>query len=276
MLATLTATCCIDCLHPAQDNISDDDDVQLPRTPRHLKPENQFQSDSGSSDGAVPCGGKLTARHGIIQTPSFPNKFPVPITCVWIIDASELTTGPNVSIVIYPTQLYVLGGLRFTEYMYYGDDYKVRSQRVFQFSEHNVTKVAWIQFNSQYLEISFTMRTLDGTHLRALDQLLDVYGFNITYEVGPLKPYQCNALKCRFLGHCYAREDFSSYYCSCFPGYSGADCGQGPLCEDLLQNVCENGGTCKQIGASSVTCLCKEGYKGNKCESPEVSDDLGK
>lgn len=163
-----------------------------------------------SSSAAYKCGGVLTSRHGVIQTPNFPHKFTTPIECVWIVDASELMphSGHNISIVVYLTQLYVLGGLKFTEYMYYSDDYKVPAHRVFTLTEDDVTQVAWVQFNSQYLEIRFRMSSLDGTHLRALDRLLDVYGFNITYEVEPVKEYQCNTLQCRFLGHCYARADF--------------------------------------------------------------------
>jgi len=115
----------------------------------------------------------------------------------------------NVSIVVYLTQLYVLSGLKFTEYMYYSDDFKVPAHRVFTLTEDDVTQVTWVQFHSQYLEIRFTMATLDGTHLRALDRLLDVYGFNITYEVqNEVKAAQCNALQCRFLGDCFASFDF--------------------------------------------------------------------
>lgn len=163
-----------------------------------------------SSSTAYKCGGVLKSRHGVVQTPNFPHKFTTPIECVWIIDASELMqhSGHNISIVVYLTQLYVMGGLKFTEYMYYSDDYKVPAHRVFTLTEDDVTQVAWVQFNSQYLEIRFRMASLDGTHLRALDRLLDVYGFNMTYEVEPVKEYQCNTLQCRFLGHCYAKADF--------------------------------------------------------------------
>uniref|UniRef100_A0A1A9WKE3 CUB domain-containing protein n=1 Tax=Glossina brevipalpis TaxID=37001 RepID=A0A1A9WKE3_9MUSC len=160
------------------------------------------------------CGGILNSPNGVIQTPNFPHKFSTPIECVWIIDASDAVKDSfdrNASIVIYLTQLYVLSGLKFTEYMYYSDDYKVPAHSVFTLTEGDITKVAWIQFNSQYLEISFQMSSLDGTHLRALDRLLDVYGFNITYEMAPVKSYQCSTLQCRFLGHCYAHQDFSLY-----------------------------------------------------------------
>jgi hypothetical protein len=152
------------------------------------------------------CGGFLTPPHGVIQTPNFPQPFPVPITCVWIIDTSEFK---NASIIVYLTQQYVLSGLKFTEYMYYSEDYKVPSGSMFELTEDDVTKVPWVKFSSPYLEVKFTMTNLYGTHLRALDRLLDVYGFNITYEVDAVKPYQCNALQCRFLGHCYAAHDFS-------------------------------------------------------------------
>uniref|UniRef100_A0A1I8M3C5 EGF-like domain protein n=1 Tax=Musca domestica TaxID=7370 RepID=A0A1I8M3C5_MUSDO len=237
-----------------------------------FKPQTHSSSPS-STLAAYNCGGVLKARHGIIQTPNFPHKFTTPIECVWVIDASDLIShaGHNISIVVYLTQLYVLGGLKFTEYMYYSDDYKVPAHRVFTLTEDDVTQVAWIQFTSQYLEIRFHMSILDGTHLRALDRLLDVYGFNMTYEVEPVKTYQCNTLQCRFLGHCYAKEDFSSYYCSCFPGFSGQDCGRGPLCEDPHTNICQNGGTCKHIGDAAITCHCPPGFKGTKCEIPDIS-----
>lgn len=156
------------------------------------------------------CGGTWTTAQGVIQTPNFPQKFPVPIHCTWIIDASEHTK-PNTSIIVYFTQQFVLGGLKFTEYVYYKDGFKVPSEhKPFESNEQTVTQVSWIQFYSPFLEIQFTMDNLYGSHLRALDRLLDVYGFNITYEISEtVKPYQCNTLLCRYLGHCYATQDFS-------------------------------------------------------------------
>uniref|UniRef100_A0A1B0AT93 CUB domain-containing protein n=1 Tax=Glossina palpalis gambiensis TaxID=67801 RepID=A0A1B0AT93_9MUSC len=210
------------------------------------------------------CGGVLNSRNGVIQTPNFPHKFSTPIECVWIIDASNAVKDSfhhNASIVVYLTQLYVLSGLKFTEYMYYSDDYKVPAHSVFTLTEGDITKVAWIQFNSQYLEISFQMTSLDGTHLRALDRLLDVYGFNITYEMAPLKPYQCSTLQCRFLGHCYARHDFSNIpqrwtelgKPETFIGEEQLDVG-------------------RHIGDAAITCHCLPGYKGTRCEIPEISE----
>lgn len=167
-------------------------------------------SESLQSHALTSCGGTLTAPRGIIQTPNFPNKFPVPIQCTWIIDASS-NIKSNVSIFVYFTQQFVLSGLQFTEYIYYSDDFKVKAEHTaFELNEQRVTQVSWVRFYSPYLEIKFTMNSLYGTHLRALDRLLDVYGFNITYEMKEqVKPYQCNALRCRYLGHCYATQNFS-------------------------------------------------------------------
>lgn len=175
-----------------------------------MESESSISMATAAAVTASACGGMLTAKHGTIQTPNFPEKFPVPFQCTWIIDASSIGN-QNVSIVVYFTQQFVLSGLKFTEYAYYSDDIKVKSDHApFEVNEQSMTQVSWVQFYSQFLEIKFTMDNLYGTHLRALDRLLDVYGFNITYEVGNVvKPYQCNALLCRYLGHCYATADFS-------------------------------------------------------------------
>lgn len=161
-------------------------------------------------DPPTSCGGTLKEPRGIIQTPHFPHNFAVPLHCVWIIDASNFHT-QNVSINIYFTQQFVLSGLSFTQYLYYDNDIRVKNdQKQFEVNEQNVTDVSYVRFYSPFLEIKFDMSNVHGAHLRALDHLLDVYGFNITYEVDAIvKEHQCNALKCRYLGHCYATKDFS-------------------------------------------------------------------
>lgn len=175
-----------------------------------LSSASSLSAASSAHKSTESCGGMLTATQGVIRTPNFPNKFPVPIQCTWIIDASSINK-QNVSIIVYFTQQFVLSGLKFTEYDYYSDDIKVKSDHTpFELNDQTVTQVSWVRFYSQFLEIKFTMDNLYGTHLRALDRLLDVYGFNITYEMdGIVKPYQCNALLCRYLGHCHATENFS-------------------------------------------------------------------
>lgn len=165
--------------------------------------------DNTRADPNMTCGGVLNAPNGVIQTPNFPHRFHTPLTCTWIINASEHSHGDN-SIIIYLTQLYVLNGLTFTGYVIYDPalDLQIKSEERFELKEEDATQVAWLKFSTKYLEIKFTMETVYGTHLRTLDRIIDVYGFNITYDVGTLKPYQCNTLKCRFLGHCLAEQNF--------------------------------------------------------------------
>lgn len=157
----------------------------------------------------TPCGGYLTEKTGIIQTPNFPNPFDVPVVCTWVIDASLYWGSPNASIFVYLTQQYVLSGLTFKEYMYYSDDFKVPSEMETIVKEENVTRTVSVQSNSPFLEIRFQMESLYGTHLRVMDHFLDVYGFNITYEVDTIKSYQCNPMHCSFLGNCLATKNFS-------------------------------------------------------------------
>lgn len=157
----------------------------------------------------IPCGGILTEKQGIMQTPNFPNPFHVPISCVWIIDASLFWGSPNASIFVYLTQLYALSGLTFKEYMYYSEDFKVPSEMETIVKEENATRTASVQSNSPFLEIRFQLDNLYGTQLRVMDHLLDVFGFNITYEVDTPKSYQCNSMRCSFLGDCFATKNYS-------------------------------------------------------------------
>lgn len=158
------------------------------------------------------CGGVLKEPHGVIQTPNFPNPFPVPIKCTWVIDASN-TPSNNASIVVYLTQLYVLKGLTFTEYAYYDESVKYRPKRIHEVTDRNVTELRWLQSHTPYLVIEFHMNILEGNQFRALDNLLDVYGFNITYEIStraePVRNNSCIVVDCSSVGHCYASHDLS-------------------------------------------------------------------
>ncbi|KAF9824347.1 hypothetical protein SFRURICE_002842 [Spodoptera frugiperda] len=126
-----------------------------------------------------------------------------------------------------------------------------------------------LSVQSPILVVELNLNRIEGTQLRALG-LLAVYGFNVTYEVRPATqapgPSSCSAIECRLLGHCYARHDYQEFYCSCFDGYSGVDCGVGPLCP-TTSNMCKNGGTCRQMGPAAVSCICAPGYTGDLCEA---------
>lgn len=155
------------------------------------------------------CGGTLTEARGILKTPYFPKPYPVPITCVWIIDASAFLDNPNASIIVYLTQQFALSGLMFKEYMYYSDDYKVPSQSELTIKDDNVTQIAFVRSSSPFLEIKFQSDSIYGTNLRVMNHFLDVYGFNITYEIDAFKSYHCNSMRCSFLGNCYAKHNYT-------------------------------------------------------------------
>ncbi|CAG9789418.1 unnamed protein product [Diatraea saccharalis] len=87
-------------------------------------------------------------------------------------------------------------------------------------------------------------------------------------------PTSCSAIECRLLGHCYAQQDYKEFYCSCFEGYSGQDCGVGPLCP-RTSNMCKNGGICRQMGPAAVSCICAPGYTGDLCESQIAEPECG-
>ncbi|PZC71563.1 hypothetical protein B5X24_HaOG212974 [Helicoverpa armigera] len=91
--------------------------------------------------GPQPCGGHLKAAVGTITTPNFPNPFPVPIKCKWIIEHDIV----NGTISIYFTQQYTTSGLTFTEYMYYDETYKLGERRALTVTEENITRIKWLQ-----------------------------------------------------------------------------------------------------------------------------------
>ncbi|BES95584.1 Hypothetical protein NTJ_08394 [Nesidiocoris tenuis] len=171
----------------------------------------------GSSDQ---CGGLLSAEAGVITTPNFPGLFPVPITCQWIIDSSAMPEGTL--IIVYLTQLFVTTGLSFTEYTYYepGSSFKLNPRLIHQVTEDNVITKKWVYTRTHYLVIELTLSHVEGNHLRVLDELLDVFGFNITYVMN--RPSQspndelpvpqndsCSVLECSLAGHCFVNLDFT-------------------------------------------------------------------
>lgn len=75
-------------------------------------------------------------------------------------------------------------------------------------TEQNVTSVQWLLTRRHYLVIDFTMDRLEGNHLRVLDGLLDVFGFNFTYETGNhVSNSSCSVVGCSLSGHCYASDN---------------------------------------------------------------------
>lgn len=91
--------------------------------------------------GPQTCGGHLKGPVGVITTPNFPNAFPVPIKCRWVI-VNDILNG---TISVYFTQQYTTSGLTFTEYMYYDKSYKLGERRALTVTEENITRIKWLQ-----------------------------------------------------------------------------------------------------------------------------------
>ncbi|KAF5306155.1 hypothetical protein FQR65_LT07431 [Abscondita terminalis] len=213
------------------------------------------------------CGGTLTARKGLLKTPRFPNEFTVPIFCKWVIDASEISTS-NTSIIVYLTQLFVLEGLSFEEYETYDSSYNILGKQIHVVLENNISKVRWVRTNQNVLVVTFHLQDIENTHLRILDHFLDVYGFNLTYEITsePVRSDSCTMSDCGFTGICFDND--TNFYCQCFPGYTGRTCSNGynSLCSYDGVSYCKNGGKCRHVGTSAVTCDCLDGYTGEQCQ----------
>jgi len=56
--------------------------------------------------------------------------------------------------------------------------------------------------------------------------------------------------------------------CSCSEGYTGETCDE-PIVSECVENLCENGGTCTRIAATSV-CTCPDGYTGLLCQESTI------
>lgn len=185
----------------------------------------------------------LTEQRGVIHTPNFPGRFPVPINCTWVIDASQFQEQAPSKIILYFTQNYLTSDLtvietKSTDKMVIAIDGKLRKPE---------KRTLHIYTPDTYLIIEATLKTLEGNHLRFLDDQKNVYymfGFNATYEIVPIdEPIKksCTPQICSLLGDCYADREMTKFACKCFHGYWGEHCTQGPLCE---AQPCKNGGTC--------------------------------
>ncbi|XP_076462045.1 uncharacterized protein LOC143294556 [Babylonia areolata] len=215
------------------------------------------------------CGGFLEEPRGVVQSPGFPNPFPVPLACRWVIHAP-----PEKKIVLYFTQYFLKEAFMVTEYEKYVSELVYEGRKSLgqiNFEDHIRTVVAY----KPYLVLDFCLHHMTNIHLRVEEYLEDVYGFNITYEVvdreEPMRQDTCSVNDCSFLGHCIASADFSSYDCRCFPEFFGRECQYGPYCDpDRGMNMCLNQGRCRYFYGSMVNvCECPEGYFGPKCEHGE-------
>lgn len=137
--------------------------------------------------------------------------------CRWLLDATDMDF--DAQIVVYLTQMYVSSGVTFTEYDYYdpSDSSLQRNPNVvLSLSEENYINTRRVYTRTKFFLIDLELDRLEGNHLRVLDDLLDVYGFNITYEMlpstrasgTPVRNISCTALDCSLAGSCFISSDF--------------------------------------------------------------------
>lgn len=95
-------------------------------------------------------------------------------------------------------------GLKFTEYQVYDDGFQFNGRDLLVVNETNVVTETTVQTNQSYLVISLKLTNTDGNQLRVLDHFLDVFGFNVTYEMteGSSRSNGCSMMNCGFNGDC--------------------------------------------------------------------------
>lgn len=132
--------------------------------------------------------------------------FRVPINCEWIIESSA-SNDRNNSIVVYLTQLYIQEGLSFHEYSFYSKFMIAGERTIHRVNDTNVIKTNIVHTFENFLVIRLKLDSIEGTHIRVLDNFLEVYGFNITYEITTkVREDRCTMRHCGFTGICY--DDF--------------------------------------------------------------------
>nr|XP_042904388.1 uncharacterized protein LOC110282116 isoform X2 [Parasteatoda tepidariorum] len=212
------------------------------------------------------CRHVMKEPKGVITTPYFPDPYPVPISCQWVIEAPT-----DKVVAVYFTQFYMREGLKATEYAYYSANVKMGKTEFGTISSER--EPTYLVSNKNVLVLDFNVREIANIHMRVREYLLDVFGFNITYEFLSRNESErkdaCLYHHCSFNGNCYASAKYDKYYCSCFSKYFGEECQYDAECgPEASRNMCQNGGTCRYyIGSTVRTCECLPGYDGARCEA---------
>uniref|UniRef100_T1IRS6 CUB domain-containing protein n=1 Tax=Strigamia maritima TaxID=126957 RepID=T1IRS6_STRMM len=192
------------------------------------------------------CGGPVNGTRGYMLTPNFPSAFPVPIRCRWIIEAPA---GKAIS--VYFTQFYLREGLRATEYLDFVDDNHYLGKKNFGVISFD-NRTTYMMTAKPVLILDLAIEDMNNINMRVMDHFLDVYGFNITYEIidnkAGVRRDACSIFHCSFNGHCFASAGFLKYSCHCLPGFWGDECQYGLHC-DPWKNVtlCERGHQCRFV-----------------------------
>ncbi|KAH3695851.1 hypothetical protein DPMN_083309, partial [Dreissena polymorpha] len=189
------------------------------------------------------CGGEFDKPQGILQTTNFPGPFPTPISCEWLIRAP-----PNKKIILYFTEFYMKDSVFVSSYDAY-------MSPTLHLNRDDIGEILWnydlsipLETRKHCLLLRLEVDFIGNRHIRVIEHLLDVFGFNITYEiVDPLVTAQlgCSLKHCSYLGKCIASADYTSFSCQCYDKFFGDQCQYGPHCDpDHGTNLCLNGGRC--------------------------------
>ncbi|GBM37511.1 hypothetical protein AVEN_224395-1 [Araneus ventricosus] len=188
------------------------------------------------------CGGVLRNSKGIISTPNYPEPYPVPINCRWVIEAPS-----DKVIAIYFTQYYMREGMTVTEYAFFSETLYMGKKEFGMISSDR--EPTYLVSNKPVLVLDFLVRESGNIHMRVREHLLDVFGFNITYEIvgrnETVRKEACIYHHCSYAGSCYAAAFFTGYLCHCFADFYGSECQYSPGCEPGAESMCQNGGTCR-------------------------------
>ncbi|CAJ0565014.1 unnamed protein product, partial [Mesorhabditis spiculigera] len=77
-----------------------------------------------------------------------------------------------------------------------------------------------------------------------------------------VRPVRTTAPGTRLASICLMRTTSPSFTCRCKPGFRG----NGTHCYDACTNFCLNDGHCKKSPTGQVECLCKDNFRGERCE----------
>lgn len=122
------------------------------------------------------CGGRLTDAKGVIQSPNFPKEFPTPIQCEWVIYNPQTR-----NTAIYLTQFYLKGFVSVWQFEHYSNQREYINPRQLATLNAN-SEIQHIVSNKPYTVIRLAVSEINDINVRVLDHIVDVYGFNITYE----------------------------------------------------------------------------------------------
>lgn len=162
------------------------------------------------SKPSSPCRYTIKERYGTLTTPGFPAPFPTPFQCSWFIDATGFE--PDSFITLYLTQMYLTRGVKAVQYSFRNETHSLGRKELDELHTLRPRPYSVYRIKARYLEVQVNLHELVNANLRVEHRLLDVYGFNITYEIqtndSRIRSDTCNAVNCTFNGHCYANHNY--------------------------------------------------------------------